>query len=467
VALEVYNTLSRQKEKFIPLTPGRVTMYVCGPNLYGPCHVGHALSYIVFDTLKRYLKFAGYQVYHVQNFTDIEDRIIAAAAQEQTTIGALADKYIARFLREMDALNVQRADAYPRATEVIPKIVEMTQGLIAKGFAYALDGDVYFRVRRDPDYGKLSHRTLDEMEAGARVEVDERKEDPMDFALWKASKPGEPAWDSPWGPGRPGWHIECSAMNLQFGGEQIDLHGGGQDVIFPHHENEIAQSEAYTGKKPFVKYWMHNALLRLSGDTEKMTRHLGNLVTVEEALATFNPDAIRAFILSTHFRTPVTWSAEGVEAAERGLERIRLAVADYDPAVQPGAGSSLDAAAEATRAQFIAAMDDDFGTPGALAALYDLAREINRARAEGAGLSALAPGQKTLRELAGVLGLMLRGWERARAVDVARVEALIARRAELRAAKKFAEADRIRAELTGMGVVIEDTPQGTRWKQSR
>ncbi|MBI3915015.1 MAG: cysteine--tRNA ligase, partial [Chloroflexi bacterium] len=269
MALTIYNTLTRQKEEFIPREKDRVTMYVCGPNLYGPAHVGHALSYVIFDTLKRYLRYRGYTVRHVQNFTDIEDRIIAAAQKENKTLTQIADPYIDRFLREMDALNIQRADAYPRATGVIPTIVRITQGLIEKGYAYERDGDVYYRVRKNPEYGKLAHRTLDEMEAGARVAVDERKEDPMDFVLWKKSKPGEPAWDSPWGKGRPGWHIECSAMNLDMNGEQIDLHGGGQDVIFPHHENEIAQSEAANGK-PFVNYWVHHGMLNLGG--QKMSK---------------------------------------------------------------------------------------------------------------------------------------------------------------------------------------------------
>ncbi|MDE3091283.1 MAG: cysteine--tRNA ligase, partial [Chloroflexota bacterium] len=398
MSLQIYNTLTRQKAKFVPLTPGRVAIYVCGPNLYDPVHVGHAFSYIVFDTIKRYLKFRGYAVRHVQNFTDIEDRIITKAQKESTTIQALADAYIARFMSEMDALNIQRADAYPRATGVIPTIVEITQGLIAKGFAYAVDGDVYFRVRRDPDYGKLAHRALDEMEAGARIEVDARKEDPMDFALWKAAKPGEPSWDSPWGKGRPGWHIECSAMNLAEHGEQIDIHGGGQDVIFPHHENEIAQTESFTGKKPFARYWMHNALLRLAGADQEMHRHIGNTLWVKDALARHSPDAIRLYLLSTHYRTPLAWTDDDVDSAARGLERLRAAVATPTPAPPPssatddrGGGSALAQIASETREKFIAAMDDDFGTPQAIAALYDLTREINRARGEGAMPEALAP----------------------------------------------------------------------------
>lgn len=478
MALFLYNTLTRQKEEFVPRVPNYVAMYVCGPNLYGPAHIGHGLSFIIFDTLKRYLKFRGFQVKHVQNFTDIEDRIITTAHEQNTTIEALAEKHIHRFLNEMDALNIQRADVYPRATEAIPTIIKMTQGLIEKGMAYELNGDVYFRVRADADYGKLTHRSLDEMEAGARVAVDERKEDPMDFALWKASKPGEPAWDSPWGPGRPGWHIECSAMNLEQHGEQIDLHGGGFDVMFPHHENEIAQSESYTGKQ-FSRYWVHNALLHLPGE-EKMTRHLGGLVYIPDALARHSSDAIRAFILGTHYRSPLAWTEEGVDAAERGLERLRAAVAFpstpsptereeqsiSNPSLPIGEG--LGVRVVEAREKFIVFMDDDLNSAGALGVLHDLAREINRARGEGASAQGLAPAQATLKELAGVLGLTLAEPTRKVSADEAeKINALIAERNALRAAKKYAEADRVRRQLTEMGIEIADSAQGTTWKKSR
>ncbi len=482
MALRIYSTLTRQKEEFVPQIPGRVSLYVCGPNLYGPCHVGHGFSYIVFDVVKRYLRFRGYTVRHVQNFTDIEDRIIAAAQKENTTIQALAEKYIERFLREMDTLNVLRADAYPRATGVIPTILEFTQGLIAKGYAYVVGGDVYFRVRRDADYGKLSHRTLDEMEAGARVEVDERKEDPMDFALWKASKPGEPSWDSPWGKGRPGWHIECSAMNLVEHGEQIDIHGGGQDVIFPHHENEIAQTEAFTGKKPFARYWMHNALLRLATTPpgEEMHRHIGNTLWLQDALARHEPDAIRLYLLSTHYRTPLAWTDADVDAMARGLERLRAAVAPMTADRQPPTAARPDSNdvggwarhtenalaqfANQTREKFIAAMDDDFGTPQAIAALYDLAREINRARNENAAAEMLAPAQATLRELADVLGLTLEEPQSKMMEAAPFIELLIATRNDLRAAKQYALADKVRDELAKLGVALEDGVRGTTWK---
>lgn len=463
MSLRVYNTLTRQKEEFIPVQPGEVRMYVCGPNLYGPAHVGHAMSYIVFDTIKRYLRYRGYDVRHVQNFTDIEDRIIETAHSLDTSVRELADKYIARFYAEMDALNVERADHNPRATEVIPKMIEIIETLIQKGFAYEVDGDVYFRVTRLPDYGKLSKRSLDQMEAGARVEVDPRKEHPMDFALWKASKEGEPAWDSPWGKGRPGWHIECSAMSMQFLGEQLDIHGGGQDVIFPHHENEIAQSEAYSGKVPFVKYWIHNALLRLHKGEEKMTRHLGNFVSVEEALQKHSTDAIRLFILSSHYRSPLTWKEESVQAAERGAERLRVALKDYSGSPGTSPGDALSEEADAARREFIASMDDDFNTPRAVAQVFDLARMINQARHSGAPPDSLAYTQGILQELTDVLGLTMKGL--AGPTEAEPFIALLAEvRNELRQAKQWVLADRIRDRLADLGVILEDGPEGTTWK---
>lgn len=463
MTLRVYSTLTRQKEEFVPLEPGEVKMYVCGPNLYGPAHVGHAMSYIVFDTIRRYLQYLGYRVRHVQNFTDIEDRIIETARSLNTSVQDLAERYIARFYAEMDALNVLRAHANPRATEVIPKIIEIVQGLVDKGYAYVVDGDVYFRVTRFPDYGKLSKRSLEQMEAGARIEVDERKEHPMDFALWKAAKPGEPSWDSPWGKGRPGWHIECSAMSMQFLGDQLDIHGGGQDVIFPHHENEVAQSEAYTGKSPFVKYWIHNALLRLREDEEKMTRHLGNIVSVQEALQKYSPDAIRLFVLSSHYRSPLTWKDENVLAAERGVERLRVALKDYSRRPDASSGDALCEEAEIARREFVAAMDDDFNTPQAIARVFDLARLINQARDSGVAPDSVAYAQGILHELVQVLGLTMKG--RAAPTEAEPfISLLVQTRSELRAAKQWALADRIREQLANLGVVLEDGPQGTTWK---
>ncbi len=464
MSIQVYSTLSQKKENFVPLEPGTVRMYVCGPNLYGPAHVGHAMSYVVFDTIKRYLKYRGYEVKHVQNFTDIEDRIIETAQAQDTTVSQLAEQFIARFNAEMDALNIERADFSPRATEVIPDMIKIILGLIEKGYAYEVDGDVYFRVDRFDGYGKLSKRSLEQMEAGARVEVDERKEHPMDFALWKAAKEGEPAWDSPWGPGRPGWHIECSAMSMRYLGEQLDIHGGGQDVLFPHHENEVAQSEAYTGKAPFVKYWIHNGLLRLREDEEKMTRHLGNIISIADALQKYSADGIRLFLLSSHYRSSPTWTEESVRAAERGVERLRTALRDY-PGTPPetSPGDPLSEEAEAARRQFIEFMDDDFNTPKAIAQVYELARTINQARDVGLPAQSLAYAQGILQELTGVLGLTMKGLEAPTEVEPF-VSLLVNVRDALRAAKQWALSDQIRDGLAELGVALEDGPEGTTWK---
>ena len=451
--MRLYSTLTRREEEFVP-AGDTVKMYVCGPNLYAPCHVGHAMSYVVFDVLRRYLEYRGYQVRHVQNFTDIEDKIIARAQAMDVTTDELARQYVERFFTDMDKLNIQRAHVYPLATHEIPGMIEMIQGLIAKGHAYPVDGDVYFRVTSDDDYGKLSGRSLDDLQAGARIEVDERKEHPMDFALWKASKPGEPSWESPWGGGRPGWHIECSVMSLHYLGETLDIHGGGQDLIFPHHENELAQSESYTGVTPFVRFWVHNGLARLSDGEEKMTRSLGNLVSITDALEQHGADTLRLFILSSNYRSPLTYGDEPLAAARRGVERLRTAAhaasADGDP---------LDGGR--FRDRFIEAMENDLNTAQAMAALFDLARDINRARDEGRDIK---PAQAVLLELSGVFGLTLAAEEREIAAAPF-IEALIALREELRQAKQFALADSIRSRLDGLGIALEDSREGTVWKR--
>ncbi len=455
--MKLYDTLSGEKRDFAPIGE-KVTMYVCGPNLYGPCHIGHALSYIVFDVLRRYLEHKGHLVHHVQNFTDIEDRIIEVSQRDDRSIGELAEHYIQRFHREMDALGIRRAHDYPRATEYIDRMIEMVQHMIGNGHAYALDGDVYFRVRAFDTYGQLSKRPLDEMLSGTRVEVDERKEDAMDFALWKSSRDGEPAWPSPWGDGRPGWHIECSAMSLSLLGDVVDIHGGGQDVIFPHHENEIAQSEVYTGNAPFVRFWVHNGLLRLQdSDDEKMTRHRGNIVSCQQILEQFQPDGIRLFLLSSHYRSPITYSDDGIAAAERALERLvnalRAAPAD-------SAGALLDAAP--FRERFAVAMDDDLNTPQAIAVLFDLAREINRGREAGMDVSG---AQDALRDLASVLGLSLEERRSSAGTDAdAFVELLVETRSRLRSERNWALADSIRDRLEELGVVLEDSAAGTQWR---
>jgi cysteinyl-tRNA synthetase len=453
MALKLHNTLGNRVEDFAPLDGKTVKMYVCGPNLYAPCHVGHAMSYIIFDVLRRYLEYRGYDVQHVQNFTDIEDKILLRAQELGVTIDDLAAEHIERFHQDMRNLNVKPAHSYPRATHEIPKIIEIVTGLIERGYAYEADGDVYYRVHKKPDYGKLSGQDIEAMVAGARIEPGEQKENPGDFALWKAAKPGEPSWDSPWGPGRPGWHIECSAMALRYLGEQIDIHGGGQDLIFPHHENEVAQSEAFTDKEPFARFWVHNGLLRLPESEEKMTRHLGNLVPIDDVLAQYGVDALRVFVLTSHYRKPLTYTNDALVSAKRGAERLRIAAR----ATGDGAGTLVDA--ESHREQFVEAMDDDLNVAKALATLFDLAHEINRARDEGRPFT---EAQAVLLELADVLGLTLVEAE----TDLGAapfIELLIAVRNDLRAAKQFALADRIRDGLTDVGIALEDTPEGTVW----
>ena len=455
--MRLYDTLSGEKRDFTPRSD-EVTMYVCGPNLYGPCHIGHALSYLFFDVLRRYLEYRGHKVRQVQNFTDIEDRIIQVAQDDGTTIGDLAEHYIARFLEEMEALGVQPAHEYPRATEYIDRMTEIIIDLINRGHAYEVEGDVYFRVRSFESYGRLSRRPMEEMRAGSRIEIDPRKEDPMDFALWKSSKEGEPSWPTIWGPGRPGWHIECTAMSLSLLGDQIDIHGGGQDVIFPHHENEIAQSETYTGLSPFVRFWVHNGLLRLTeDDTEKMSRHVGNFISCRDALAQHNPDTLRLYFFSSHYRSPLTFSDEGVAAADRALERLRNALR---PAPEGGAGGSVDV--DAFRDRFTSAMDDDLNTPQALATIFDLAREINRHREAGGSVSS---AQAALRELASVLGVSMQepaGEERNDAHPF--IDLLVQTRERLRAERNFQLGDSIRTQLDELGVSLEDTPDGTKWR---
>ena len=431
-------------------------MYICGVTPYAATHVGHALSYVAFDVLRRYLEYLGYEVRHVQNFTDVDDKIIQKANEQGIDPQALADGFIDDFFRSMDALNVQRAHVYPRATQEMIPIVETIGSLVDKGYAYPSGGDVYFRVTRSQEYGKLSHRTLDGMIAGARVEVDEKKEHPMDFVLWKGAKPGEPSWDSPWGPGRPGWHIECTSMAMTYLGASLDIHGGGQDLIFPHHENEIAQSEASTGVMPFSRYWVHNGLLQLGED--KMSKSLGNLVTVSQALEEHSPDSLRLYFLSSHYRSPLSYSGEGAAAMERSAERLRHALRQG----QQEDKDQLDPGAFQER--FLAAMDDDLNTPRALAALFDLSREVNRARDDG---RAIGWAQDTLRNLGGILGLTfeerdLAGQDRLAAKPF--IDLLLATRDELRKAKQYDLADRIRQGLDEHGVILEDTPQGTQWQ---
>jgi cysteinyl-tRNA synthetase len=448
----------------LPPPPYEVKMYVCGVTPYSGSHIGHAVPIVVFDALRRYLEYRGYTVRHIQNFTDIDDKLIDRANALGTTVKALADQYSDQYLKSLERMNALPATFYPRATEEMPGIIAITEGLIANGYAYESGGDVYYRVRKKADYGKLSHRRIDDLLSGARVDMGELKEDPLDFALWKAAKPGEPSWESPWGPGRPGWHIECSAMSFGHLGKQIDIHGGGADLIFPHHENEIAQTEGFTGEAPFARIWMHNALLKMGA--EKMSKSLGNIKDLDEVITEFGADAIRVFILSSHYRSPLTYSEEALEASGVGAQRLREAAFLAGVAsASPGSLSEAinDAGADA-RARFEEAMDDDLNTSRAIAVLFDLTRQINRARDAGAPF---ASTQATLRELAGVLGLTLKaaptGGEAKGAEPF--IELLIEVRRELRTAKQWALGDRIRDGLKDLGIELKDGPGGTTWSR--
>jgi len=454
--MKISNTLSGKKEDFIP-SGETVSMYVCGITPQSEAHIGHAMSYINFDVIRRYLIYRGYKIKCVQNFTDIDDKIIIKAAAQGISITELAEKNMDSFMRDMTALNISPMDQYPRATQEIAQIIVMVQGLIDKGYAYIANKSVYFRVTMLSDYGKLSNRSLDQMLAGARIEPGDEKENPMDFVLWKAAKPAEASWDSPWGKGRPGWHIECSAMVLKYLGDSIDIHGGGADLLFPHHENEIAQSESYTGKKPYVKYWMHNGLLRL-GD-EKMSKSTGNIISIKQLLENYTSDALRVFILSSHYRSPLTYTQEALEAASSGAKRMEQALNASSTGALP-AEINLDQ----YKNQFIQSMDDDFNTPQALAVLFDLIRELNRKRDEGYNISA---GQELLRELSGVLGLKLIATEASLGDAEPFIRLLLDLRNELRQAKQYAMADKVRNQLEALGITIEDTSSGTTWKKAR
>jgi cysteinyl-tRNA synthetase len=464
--LRVYNTLTRQKEDFETIEAGKVRMYVCGPTVYSDAHVGHAMSALVFDIIRRYLEYRGFEVRHVMNYTDVDDKIIRRANEAGVDPFQLSKKYIDEFDRNLEDLNILPATAKPQVSKTMPQIIAFVQGLIEKGYAYpAPNGDVYFHVTRDEDYGRLSARKLDDMQAGARIEVGEEKQHPMDFALWKAAKPGEPSWDSPWGKGRPGWHIECSAMNLAELGEQIDIHGGGNDLIFPHHENEIAQTESYTGK-PFARYWMHNGMLQLGG--EKMSKSLGNIISIKDFLSQHDADVMRMLVLNGAYRAPLLFTDETLDAAEKSLARLKSGLRPALPnpkGIPTGSAAELAAQAESAREAFIAAMDDDFNTAGALAPLHELVKAINTARDIGAADEQLAPAQTILRELTGVLGLRLA--EKTASGDADKFVALLVEvRSEARRQKLWAFSDLIRDKLKELGVTIEDSKEGTTWRWS-
>ncbi len=464
MSLVVYNTLTREKEPFETLEPGKVRMYVCGPTVYADAHVGHAMSSVVFDFIRRYLEYKGYQVRHVMNFTDVDDKIIARATQAGQDPADLANRYTEAYQEQLAKLNVRRPTVFPRVSQTIAEIIRMVADLVESDHAYVTPGgDVYFRVRSDDDYGKLSRRKLAEAVSGTRVLSSEEKVEEGDFALWKAAKPGEPSWASPWGKGRPGWHIECSAMNLLHLGEQIDIHGGGNDLIFPHHENEIAQTESYTGK-PFARYWLHNGMLQLKG--EKMSKSLGNLVTIDEFLAQHDADAFRLVIAGSGYRKPLAFNDDVLADAERGLDRLRTALRPATGSVVIGpAADVLAEQVSQARVAFEAAMDDDFNTAGALAALFELVRAINTARDAGVAGQPFADAQGAFCALGDVLGLRLAAAPQAQGQSIAPfVDLLLAVRADLRKAKQWALSDKVRDGLKALGVIVEDGPQGSSWR---
>ena len=478
--LRVYNDMTRKKEEFVPLEPGKVKIYVCGVTPYNHPHIGNARPCVVWDVIRRFLEHEGYDVTHVQNFTDIDDKIIWEANKEGVTWDTICNRYIKAYFEVMDKLHVKRAHIYPRVSEHIPDIIKTVEALIANGYGYVVDGDVYYRVEKFEHYGELSGRNLEDMLAGARVDVDERKENPMDFALWKAAKPGEPSWDSPWGKGRPGWHIECSTMSTKYLGNTLDFHGGGSDLIFPHHENEIAQSEGATGVHPFVRYWVHNGFITIN--SEKMSKSLGNFMTVLDILKEYEPEVVRYFILNTHYRSPLDFSDERLEEAKRSLERLRTAQNNLkEIEAQINAGPDAESLAlgqkvAEIRQGFMDAMNDDFNTSLAISYQFALAKEINvyhnailagTKKPDGKLVDQI---HKVWREMADIIGILedvpAAGQEGGAVTnEEAAIAAKIEERQAARKARDFAKADAIRDELAAQGIILEDTPQGVRWKR--
>ena len=459
--MKIFNTLTRQKDEFVPINKGEVKIYACGPTVYNYIHIGNARPLCVFDTLRRYLEWRGNKVDFVQNFTDIDDKLIKRANEENTTVTDVAERYIKEFWTDAKGLNIREATVHPRATENIEQIQNIIKTLIDKGYAYCSGGDVYYRAKKFSEYGKLSHQPLEELEAGARIDVTEIKEDPMDFCLWKAAKPGEPFWESPWGNGRPGWHIECSAMAGRYLGKTIDIHCGGLDLIFPHHENEIAQSEAANGCE-FAHYWMHNGFINV--DNHKMSKSLNNFFTVRDVAERWGYEPIRYMMVSCHYRSPINYSAEVIEQAKNSLERLYTCRDNIDFALKNAAeGGEIPAFIEQRKQEFIDAMEDDLNTADALAAVFMLVRDINTAISAGAGKKALKAFAEVFDELTGVLGLVYN--RRTETLD-SEIEELINKRTEARKNKDFKTADEIRDKLKEMGIILEDTPQGVKWTRS-
>lgn len=458
--MRIYNSMTRKKEELVPVREGKVGIYACGPTVYNFFHIGNARPFIMFDVLRRYLERRGYEVTFVQNFTDIDDRMIRRAQEDGITVQDVADRFIKEYFTDAAALGIRPATVHPRATEHMPQIIAMIEKLMEKGLAYESKGDVYYRVKAFPEYGCLCGQNLEDLESGARVSVDEQKEDPLDFALWKAQKPGEPAWDSPWGAGRPGWHIECSAMSTTYLGETFDIHCGGKDLLFPHHENEIAQTSGATGK-PYVRYWMHNGFINI--DNEKMSKSMGNFFTVRDIAKEYDLEAVRMFMLSAHYRSPVNFSREMIEQAQSSLERLyiareqlaflKIAAADREP---NEAEQTFMAECDKTVERFHAAMDDDLNTADALGALFELVREVHKLPQKDGCKKALANGEKVLMELTGVLGLLSKKEDGISP----EVQAMVDERAEARKNKDWKRSDELRDTIKAMGYILEDTPAG-------
>lgn len=466
--MKLYNTLTRKKEEFVPLVPGEVKMYVCGPTVYNFFHIGNGRTFIVFDTVRRYLEYRGYKVKFIQNFTDIDDKMIKRANEENITVKEVGNKYIKEYYTDADALNIERATVNPRATEYIDDIIEFVSALIEKGYAYEVDGDVYFRTKKFDGYGKLSGKNIEELQVGAsqRVSLDERKEDPMDFAIWKAQKPGEPAWKCPWGMGRPGWHIECSCMAKKLLGDTIDIHAGGMDLEFPHHENEIAQSEALTGKS-FANYWLHSAYVMV--DKQKMSKSLNNFFTARDVLKEYDSDVIRFFMLSAHYRTQINFSKELLDSAKASVERLYNTIGNLENLIDEVSRENMNEeekdyidSLNKYREKYIQKMDDDFNTADAITVLFELSKDLNTNLNVNSSKEVVSKALGVLRELGAPLGILQKSTKGSLEDEI---EALIEARQKARKEKNFAEADKIRDDLKARGIVLEDTPQGVRWKK--
>ena len=467
--MKLYNTLTRKKEEFVPITPGEVKMYVCGPTVYNFFHIGNGRTFIVFDTITRYFEYRGYKVDYVQNFTDIDDKMIKRANEEGTTVKEVGDKYIKEYYTDADALNIERATVNPRATQYINDIIKFVKELIDKGYAYEVDGDVYFSTKKFQGYGKLSGQNIDDLQAGARINVDERKKDPMDFAIWKAKKEGEPAWKCPWGEGRPGWHIECSCMAKKLLGNTIDIHAGGMDLAFPHHENEIAQSEALTGE-PFAHYWLHSAYVNVNN--QKMSKSLNNFFTARDVLKEYDSEVIRFLMLSCHYRVQLNYSEDLLQSAKASVERLYNAIGNLENLIDEVSRVEMNEeekkyleSLNKYKEKYIEKMDDDFNTADAITAIFDLIKDTNTNINGNSSKELAQKALELIRELGGPLGILQKSTKADLADEAEEIEALIQQRQEARKNKDFALADKIRDDLKARNIVLEDTPQGVRWKK--